>query len=262
MRNYLWIVLLLSTLLLVACSNETEKESDVVKVQKIELLSDEKIKDIVLNNLDQMDESVREDFDETLVPIDESILEPDKSTKEIEKLVEKTKVKFENLVSSETMDEWVRNYLYTVYISFHIENLRSDNIHSRFEVLNKSEDSFDVSFISLAADDGGVSYSGGTYHLYYVKENDHWVFKNIDFLNAEEKPLNLTFEYLEEYYNKFDEGNSDFEAIEEVEIDGEKYLVFKIDSIYKALSTIDSENNYELAESYNSQNQSSEPVAE
>lgn len=266
-KNYVWIVLLLSTLLLVAC-NKAEEESSIEEIEEVEdleLLSDEKIKGIVLNNLNQLEESVAEDFDEMLMAkVVESVLDTDKNTEEVEKLVEMTKEKFKNLVSTEKMDEWVRMFLYSSYVSLHKEYLNSTDIHARFEVVYQSEDSFEVTFISLA--DDAFLYEGRTNHLHYVKENGHWVFQKAEFFNTQEKPFNLTFEDLGEYHAKFDEINpevlAEFEAIEEVEVAGESYLIFKTYDRYNARNTIDSKFNTEVAELYNSQKESSEAVDE
>lgn len=260
-KSYLGILFLLFTFLLIACSNETEKEpnvsevedvknSDDEKVQKAIPMSDEQIKEIIINNLDQMESSIQKDFDESLMPIDENTFAEGESNTETEDIVEKTKKDFENLVATDTLDEWVRHYLYSAYISYHKEYLNTDDIQTRFEVLNQSNDKFEISFINLESN-GGLSYIAGTQHLFYIKENGHWVLQDREFFNPDVKPLDLTFKDLNEYYSQFDEDNIKFEAIEETNVNGENYLIYKLGDEYYARNATDSMYNYEIVELYN-----------
>lgn len=260
-KSYLGILFLLFTFLLVACSNETEKEpnvsevedvknSDDEKVKKAIPLSDEQIKDIIINNLDQMESSIQKDFDESLMPIDENTFSEGESNTETESIVDKTKKDFENLVATDILDEWVRHYLYSAYISYHKEYLNTDDIQTRFEVLNQSDDNFEISFINLESN-GGLSYIAGTQHLFYIKENGHWLLHDMEFFNPDVKPLDLTFKDLKEYYSQFNEDNIKFEAIEETNVNGEKYLIYKLGDEYYARNATDSTYNYEIIELYN-----------
>lgn len=256
MIKYAWILMLLFSFLLIGCNTNTETEPTIKKVEKSDeendekTMSDEHIKDIIKTNLDKMEDRVQADFDESLMPIDENTFAAGKSSEKTENIVDETKEDFEHLVAANLLDEWVRCYLYSTYVSYHREYLNSDEIQTRFEVLDQSDDHFEVSFITLE-NEGGISYLAGTQHLHYIKENEHWVIEDIEFITPDEKPLNLTFDDLKEYYSQFNEGNLSFEAIEETEIDGVTYLVYKIDNLYYARNVNDSMYNYEIIKTYN-----------
>lgn len=258
MVNYKWLLLLLFSFLLIGCNTNTETEP-TIKVKNVEksdeendekTMSDAHIKDIIKTNLDEMEYSVQTNFDESLMPIDETTFAAGESSEKAENIVSETKKDFEHLVAASILDEWVRCYLYSAYVSYHREYLNSDDIQARFEVLDQSDDQFEISFITLE-NEGGVSYLAGTQHLYYIKENEHWVIEEHEFITPEEEPLNLTFDDLKEYYSQFNEGQLSFEAIEETEVDGVTYLVYKIDGQHYARNVDDSMYNYEIIKAYN-----------
>src|SRR5699024_12282558 len=112
----------------------------------------------------------------SLMPIDETTFAPDTSSEQAEAIVNQTKEDFKNLVAEETLDEWVRHYLYSSYISYHKEYLNSDEIHTRFEVMNQSTDHFEIIFITLK-DNNGINNIASKQHTYYVKKNDNTVFQ-------------------------------------------------------------------------------------
>src|SRR5699024_12258875 len=118
---------------------------------------EDKNKASIEENLDKMEEIVQADFDQSLMPIDETTFAPDTGSEQAEALVNQTKKDFKNLVAEETLDEGVRHYLYSSYISYHKEYLNSDEIHTCFEVMNKSTDHFEISFITLEDNDGLVN---------------------------------------------------------------------------------------------------------
>lgn len=269
-KIYLFVILLLLTLLLFGCNTEAENGSNDSANEKIEsnkdveeldtseeenveeskLMSDEEIKEIIKNNLDEMEHSVQANFDESIMPINETTFAAGESSVKAESIVSNTKNDFENLVAQDALDKWVRIYLYSAYISYHREYLNSDDLHTRFEVVNQSDDQFEVSFINLE-NDSGVSYIAGTQHLFYINENDSWVIQKREYISPEEKPLHLTFDDLKEYYSQFDEDKIKFEAIEETEVNGIKYLIYKLDNQYHARNVNDSMYNYEILDLYN-----------
>src|SRR5699024_12784030 len=97
------------------------------------------------------------------------------------------------------------------YISYHKEYLNSDEIHTRFEVMNQSTDHFEISFITLE-DNGGLANIAGTHLLYYIKENDNWVFEKRIYFSTEEKPLHITFEDIEKQQEKLIDRDISFVA--------------------------------------------------
>src|SRR5699024_6650597 len=155
-KKYGSILLLIFIFLLAACNNESENESNTAEIEDVkksennenettenenteaELMSEDEIKATVEENLDKMEEIVQSDFEQRLMPIDETTFAPDTGSEQAEALVNQTKKDFKNLVAEETLDEWVRHYLYSSYISYHKEYLNSDEIHTRFEVMNQS----------------------------------------------------------------------------------------------------------------------------
>src|SRR5699024_2413946 len=88
---------------------------------------------------------------------------------------------------------------------------------------------FEISFITLE-DNGDLANIAGTHLLYYVKKNDNWVFQRRVFFTPEEKPLNLTFEDIEEHHNKLIDGDFEFETIQVTDIDesNNNNLIFQI----------------------------------
>src|SRR5690625_804158 len=265
-KKYGSILLLIFIFLLAACNNENENESNTAEIEDVkksednenetteevntekkELMSVDEIKTTVEENLDKMEEIVQADFDQSLMTIDETTFAPDTGSEQAEELVNETKKDFKNLVAEETLDEWVRHYLYSSYISYHKEYLNSDEIHTRFEVMNQSADHFEISFITLE-DNGGLANIAGTHLLYYVKKNDNWVFQRRVFFTPEEKPLHLTFEDIEEHHNKLIDGDFEFEAIQETDIDGINHLVYRIGNEYYARNEHNSTFNYEVVD--------------
>jgi len=264
-KKYGSILLLIFIFLLAACNNESENESNTAEIEDVkksennenettenenteaELMSEDEIKATVEENLDKMEEIVQADFDQSLMPIDETTFAPDTGSEQAEALVNQTKKDFKNLVAEETLDEWVRHYLYSSYISYHKEYLNSDEIHTRFEVMNQSADHFEISFITLE-DNGSLANIAGTHLLYYIKENDNWVFEKRIYFSPEEKPLHLTFEDIEEHHNKLIDGDFEFEAIQETDIDGINHLVYRIGNEYYARNEHNSTFNYEVIE--------------
>lgn len=240
---------------------ETEAEAPVEETDEVEEeveefkpLTNQEIEKIVINNLDQMDASQDAyDYQETMGIVNDSILEPELDTEEVTEILEATKEKFQRLVADEILDEWTRDYLATFYWTMSRQHLHSDDISARFEVLDQSEDHFTASFIRMA-DEAGY-YPAGTYELDYVKENGFWVFLDINFISAEEKPLNITMNEVREYYRGYDTNNAEvlsfFEPVEEIVVDGESYLVYKAFNYIYARNVLDSEYNFEVAAPYN-----------
>lgn len=272
-RSYRLIGIVLLMLVLAACGGadeeavaveepETETEAgapveetdEVEEVEEVKPLTNQEIEKIVINNLDQMDASQDAyDYQETMGIVNDSILEPELDTEEVTEILEATKEKFQRLVADEILDEWTRSYLADFYWTMSRQHLHSDDISARFEVLDQSEDHFTASFIRMA--DGAGYYPAGTYELDYVKENGFWVFLDINFISAGKRPLNITMNEVREYYDRFDQTNGEvisfFEAIEEVEVNGENYLIYKAFNNIHARNVVDSEYNFEVAMPYN-----------
>src|SRR5699024_434736 len=194
-KKYGSILLLIFIFLLAACNNESENESNTAEIEDVKKSED---------NENETTEEVNTEEKE-LMSEDEIKTTVEENIDKMEELVNETKKDFKNLVAEETLDEWVRHYLYSSYISYHKEYLNSDEIHTRFEVMNQSADHFEISFITLE-DNGGLANIAGTHLLYYVKKNDNWVFQRRVFFTPEEKPLHLTFEDIEEHHNKLIDG--------------------------------------------------------
>src|SRR5699024_8882217 len=263
-KKYGSILLLIFIFLLAACNNESENESNTAEIEDVkksednenetteevnteekELMSEDEIKTTVEENLDKMEEIVQADFDQSLMPIDETTFAPDTGSEQAEELVNETKEDFKNLVAEETLDEWVRHYLYSSYISYHKEYLNSDEIHTRFEVMNQSTDHFEISVITLE-DNGGLANIAGTHLLYYKKENNYWVSAKIIHFSPDDAPLHLTFEDIEERHEKLIDGDFEFEAIQETDIDAINHLVYRIGNEYYARNEHNSTFNYEM----------------
>src|SRR5699024_2646277 len=117
------------------------------------------------------------------------------------------------------------------YISYHKEYLNSDEIHTRFEVMNQSADHFEISFITLE-DNGSLANIAGTHLLYYIKENDNWVLEKRIYFSTEEKPLHITFEDIEEHHNKLINRDCEIKASQETDKDSIKHLVNRISNEY------------------------------
>ena len=272
-RSYRLIGIVLLMLVLAACGGadeeavaveepETETEAgapveetdEVEEVEEFKLLTNQEIEKIVINNLDQMDASQDAyDYQETMGIVNDSIIDPAQDTDEVTKVLEATKEQFKRLVADEILDEWTRSYLADFYWTMSRQHLHSDDISARFEVIDQSEDHFTASFIRLA--DGAGYFPAGTYQLDYVKENGYWVFLDVNFTDAVRKPLNINMNEVREYYNRFDRTNGEvlsfFEAVEEVEVNGETYLIYKAFDTIHARNVVDSEYNYEVAMPYN-----------
>src|SRR5699024_11132747 len=90
-KKYGSILLLIFIFLLAACNNESENESNTAEIEDVkksednenetteevnteekELMSEDEIKTTVEENLDKMEEIVQADFDQSLMPIDET----------------------------------------------------------------------------------------------------------------------------------------------------------------------------------------------
>ncbi len=270
--TYRLIALLLIMFSLVACGGTdgeagTVEEPDVEvealveetdeveeEVEEFKPLTNQEIEKIVINNLDQMDASQDAyDYQAMMGIVNDSIIDPAQDTDEVTKVLEATKEQFKRLVADEILDEWTRSYLADFYWTMSIQHLHSGDISARFEVLEQSDDHFTASFIRMA--DGAGYYPAGTYQLDYVKENGFWVFLDVNFTSAEEKPLNITMNEVREHYQRYDTNDAEvlsfFEPVEEVVEDGENYLVYKAHNYIHARNVLDSEYNFEVAMPYN-----------
>src|SRR5699024_4819992 len=157
-KKYGSILLSIFIFLLAACNNESENEFNTAEIEDVkksedkeketteneiteeELMSEDEIKATVEENLDTREEIVQTDFNQSSMPIDETTFDTDTRSEQAEAIANQTKEGFKNLVAEEPLDEWVRHYLYSSYISYHKEYLNSDEIHTRFEVMNQSTD--------------------------------------------------------------------------------------------------------------------------
>ena len=231
-----------------------EEVEEIEQVKEFEPLADQEVEKIVIDNLDRMSASQDEyDYQAMMGIVNDSIIDPAQDTDEVTKVLEATKEQFKRLVADEILDEWTRSYLADFYWTMSIQHLHSGDISARFEVLEQSDDHFTASFIRMA--DGAGYYPAGTYQLDYVKENGFWVFLDVNFTSAEEKPLNITMNEVREHYRRYDTNDAEvlsfFEPVEEVVEDGENYLVYKAHNYIHARDVVDSEYNFEVAMPYN-----------
>src|SRR5699024_5212203 len=178
-KKYGSILLLIFIFLLAACNNENENESNTAEIEDVkksednenetteevnkekkELMSVDKNKTTVEKKKEKKEKKNKTDNNKRKMTIYETTFAPNTGSEQAEELVNETKKDFKNLVAEETLDEWVRHYLYSSYISYHKEYLNSDEIHTRFEVMNQSADHFEISFITLE-DNGGLANIAG-----------------------------------------------------------------------------------------------------
>src|SRR5690625_6824810 len=85
-------------------------------------------------------------------------------------------------------------------------------------------------------------------NINYIKENHKCVVEKRIYFSPKEKPLHLTFEDIEEHHNKLIDGDFEFEAIQETDIDGINHLVYRIGNEYYARNEHNSTFNYEVIE--------------
>src|SRR5690625_923917 len=120
-----------------------------------------------------------------------------------------------------------------------------DDVGSRVEIIEQSEDHFQVKSITLV--ELGLHAQGGTTNLWeFQKEGDSWKLDQHKSISPDEEPLSLTFEDLKEAFD------NRIEFVEVIEYEGEEYIVILYDSgVYSSWNISDGSDNYELSSKYN-----------
>lgn len=254
------IVTLLLAVAIVACAHSDQKneknEIDHAAQERNVRLTDEEIKKVVEEHLNGIGLAMEEVwtivYSQGVGPyISESIVDPEQDDGDARTLIKLTSEHLENYFTETILDEMTRNYI-VLYFLHYKEGTNLGNLDTRFQVLEQGDDHFTVSYITIAEDAGYVA--PGTNILHYAKENGHWLLQSYEFIDADERELGLTFAELEEAYGKFYHGEGlefDFEPLEQLEEDGNTYLIARVNDYYVAIDTKSSEPNYSIAEKYN-----------
>src|SRR5699024_8368773 len=264
MRKMYFVILLSITLLLVACNDEalvqqsnhqtdkeiryakllTEDELNEQKEAKLEEKDDrneeketthqrdiDEVTDIVQRNLKDIEEKMPnywDRVDDTLQIIDQMQLErPKDDNKQQRKLLKDAQSRLKDEITKDSLEELSRYFLIMGHGSMHKDYVHVGDLHARFSVTNETENSFDFTFITIDDVIAGFAIPGETTLSY--EYNNKWRLADIVHIYPNEKPLNITFEDIEEYYERFMDSDFEFRPIEEETVNGVTYLTYQID---------------------------------
>lgn len=234
MRKLVLIGLLFFSIMLVACgqsSNEDELSreqsqlEDEKPTEEKEYMSENEVKLTVIENLDAIDERMLELHEDHFYTddhweIQDTIFDSKNDDKAVKKALSVTKNKLKKLITKDELEDMARAKLYDYFRHLEGASLSSSNIATRFEVIDQTPKSFEVSFLDLETEAG---YSpAGTFIVQYEKKRKQWQFNGYEFISADKKPLKLTYEDLEEAYNN---DESKLEYIDEVKTPNGTYIV-------------------------------------
>ncbi|GAB3055965.1 DUF3298 and DUF4163 domain-containing protein [Virgibacillus ainsalahensis] len=222
-------------------------------------MSTEEVKDIMLDNFEELDQVMKDlhnDYYNEWFGA-EWAENPDNDPEGYEKAYGIVSERFSDLVTEEEMEDMVFRYIYAYFYDTHLSGKLDENqVNIRFEVLEQTEDSFTVSYITLG---NGYPMFPGTSELQYEKVDGNWKFNGEEYTSPDEEPLNLTSDDFNDYKN----GESvTAEFVEEVEVDGETFIILKFGEVYEARNVATSELNYELGKSYGNQPENEEGKSE
>ncbi|WP_222591099.1 hypothetical protein [Tenuibacillus multivorans] len=155
-------------------------------------------------------------------------------TVEYHEAVEVTKTYLEETISSHAIDEWAGYYFEEFFIYNHFfAVLQPSSLNTRFDLKEASPNRFTFSFIQLGDEAFNETIQ---YEVYYLKENNQWKFSGYDVVDFQE-PLNLTFEDLKHaYMNGETLERFEGELVEELEHNGEPYIVIDYKHAKKAIN--------------------------
>src|SRR5690625_2536262 len=127
-----------------------------------------------------------------------------------------------------------------------------DDVGSRIEIIEQSEDHFQVKSITLV--ELGLHAQGGSTNLWeFQREGNTWKLDQHKSISPDEEPLKLTFEDLKEAFD------NRIEFVEEIEYEGEEYIVTLYDSgVYSSWNISDGSDSYELNRKYNDSDEKAE----
>lgn len=262
-KQYPLLFLLLIGMLFTACGqvgagnssknkDSEPKESDNVEQddQFVEM-SEEDIRSILIKNLDAIDAVMLKlheahFYTDKHWDIHETVLDPKEDDKDVKQSIEVTKDLLEGLVTKQHLEELVRMKLYDFFRHLEGASLSSSNVTTRFEVLDQSQDYFKVSFLDLETEAGYTI--AGTYVVEYEKVNGSWMLDDFEFISAEEKALNLSFEDVKEAY----QGRGlNLDYIDEVKLADGTYIVVRNDDFMFGINKKNSIIDFEIEEKTN-----------
>src|SRR5690625_4794862 len=237
MKRYIWAFLITISIfsLTAGGSNESnaaepEQAMEEKESEQTGITADEAEK-IVKGNLS--------DIDEVMAGISRDVFEQgvfDDWFEIIDNRREATETAIENvannknvmdLVTEQGFEDMIGKYLYVYMGQSDIWGIvRESDIVIRFQLLEQTENSFKVSTLRLATE---AEYDPPeTIVLDYVKEDEKWKLAGYQTISTEEEPFNLTFEDLQYSFTDYETGKViEGEFVDEIEHDGENYLVIK-----------------------------------
>lgn len=262
MKRYSWIILLISVLILGACQSKKENETENTngsnnsnEDKEVELLSELEVREMIVENIASMGKEMKElqdeYYEEWFEIIDDRIVDnTEEGSDEVREAVDITMDALADLVTEERREEIAQRHLYNYFRTLEGSAIISPQGQSiaGFEVIDQREDELAVTYISMTTEAGYDLV--GRIDVSYEKVDGKWKFAGDGFTLVEDQALALTFDDLSTYYDAEREEMVETEFIDEVEKDGETYLVIKIDDRYEARNVNNSELNLDIANEY------------
>lgn len=206
---------------------QQDKKKEIVHQRDIN-----EVTDIVRRNLRNIEEKMPHHWDKvdgTLQLIDQMHLDRTKNdNKQQKELLKDAQSRLKDELTKEGLEELSRYFLITGHSSMHKDYVHVDDLHARYAVTNETETSFDFTFITVDDADAGFSIPGET-TLSYEYDGNKWRLADLKQFFPNEKPLNITFDDLEEYYDRYTNGSLVFRPIEEEKINRVTYLTYQIE---------------------------------
>ena len=220
---------------------ETEVEEEEEPEPVVEELTTEEAQEIVQTTIDEL----MERFQEVAHNNPEIYgIDFDAETKAASDVIEFTSESLSDLATKKYVENFAPYYLeaFTCDCDAY-ELLHSSMAVIGFKIVNQDKNSFEATSKTIGND--MYPGPGATYSWYFKNEDDVWKIDDVSAISAEEEPLNLTFDELDNYFD-----NTEF--VDEIDQDGDKYIVVKhvSNDSYQAYNVMTGALNYELTMSY------------
>lgn len=209
--------------------DEQDEEKKVTHQRDID-----EVTDIVRRNLKNIEEKMPNywnvpDSGDVIKVIDRiDIDRPNQDTVEQKALLKDAEQRLQTEITKGSLEKLSRYFLIRGHGSMHKDHVHVGDLHARFSVTNETENRFDFTFITVDDGEAGFAIPGET-TLSYEYKNNKWRLADIVHLYPNLNPLNITFDDIEEYYDRYSNSSLVFRPIEEETINGVTYLTYQID---------------------------------